>query len=154
MHAPSPMKVVIIATLMLAVAPTGHAEVYKWVDEKGRVHYGDRPLGESAKKVDIKPTPSDPANAASEARRREQRDRLLEAFEEERKEKKEAERVAREERAKKDELCTRVDKELTELGRGGRFYIQRKDGARDYLDEQAVAERIKKLEAASKKTCR
>jgi hypothetical protein len=38
--------------LALAVASLyAHAQVYRWVDDKGKVHYGDRPLGKENSKV-------------------------------------------------------------------------------------------------------
>jgi hypothetical protein len=45
--------------LALAAMTAQAAEVYKWTDEKGRVHFSDRPVA-SAKKIEVKP----PANTA------------------------------------------------------------------------------------------
>lgn len=59
-------------TLALAVAamPLAHAEVFKWVDENGQTHYGERKPGSaSASKVTIKPStataPATPPQPAS-----------------------------------------------------------------------------------------
>jgi hypothetical protein len=39
-----PRAVLVVGTLLVALLPAlAPGEVYKWVDEKGRVHYGDRP---------------------------------------------------------------------------------------------------------------
>lgn len=41
---------------------TGNAEIYKWVDDKGNVHYGDCPPAScESEEVQIAPTPSDQA---------------------------------------------------------------------------------------------
>ena len=47
-----------IALTLLISTPAG-AEIYKWVDEKGNVHYGDCPPPECASsEVSVTPTPS------------------------------------------------------------------------------------------------
>lgn len=38
----SPSRLAVLLILLLA-APAASAEVYQWVDQQGRVHYGDRP---------------------------------------------------------------------------------------------------------------
>lgn len=43
--------------MMLALATSAHAGVYKWVDSEGNVHYADRPPTEGAVEVDL-PEPS------------------------------------------------------------------------------------------------
>lgn len=53
----------LLLTAIVAGAPA-HAQVYKWVDEKGVTHYGQRPAHEApspAKKLDIRVTGNDPA---------------------------------------------------------------------------------------------
>lgn len=47
------MRKLILALLLLTGAVSA-AEVYKWTDDKGRVHYGDRPH-QSAEKLNVKP---------------------------------------------------------------------------------------------------
>ncbi len=48
--------VVVMALWLLATAP-GHAEIYKWVDENGVVHYGDRRPDQAAETVDVEVAP-------------------------------------------------------------------------------------------------
>jgi hypothetical protein len=51
--------------LVLALPLCVHAQVYRWVDEKGKVHYGDRPIAKEVKSVPVlreaKPQESAPA---------------------------------------------------------------------------------------------
>jgi hypothetical protein len=44
--------------LLLAIPLYGQAQVYRWVDEKGKVHYGDRPVAKEVLRVPglIEPT--------------------------------------------------------------------------------------------------
>jgi hypothetical protein len=57
------------------------AEVYKWVDEDGQIHYGDKPGNQNSKVINIKEN-----RAASQAdiQRESRRQRLLEVMTEER----------------------------------------------------------------------
>ncbi|HEX6827882.1 MAG TPA: DUF4124 domain-containing protein [Burkholderiales bacterium] len=48
--------------LLIAVAGPAYSGVYKWMDEKGNVHYSDQPVGE-AQKLRIQSNPQ-PAAAA------------------------------------------------------------------------------------------
>lgn len=55
-----------LIALLLALSVTdAPAQVYKWVDEKGRVHYGEKPPAAS-KPSTVKP-PAAPANAPAKA---------------------------------------------------------------------------------------
>ncbi|HIV69762.1 MAG TPA: DUF4124 domain-containing protein [Candidatus Aquabacterium excrementipullorum] len=47
-------------TCAVHMASAAHAEVYKWVDDKGQTHYGERKpdAGSTVSKVKIRPSPS------------------------------------------------------------------------------------------------
>lgn len=65
------MRIALLLLLLLHTAGALAAKVYTWTDERGVVHYTDRPLGpeaakevpgvESDRKVDLKPKPADDA---------------------------------------------------------------------------------------------
>ena len=57
-----------IATICLAASCAFAGDVYKWTDEDGNVHYGDRPTAGS-ERMDIVSRPTDPAAVSA---RREQ----------------------------------------------------------------------------------
>lgn len=115
------------------------AEVYKWTDAEGRIHYGDRPQDTSATAVPIESTP--PADPALNERR-EREKRLLEVFEDEREtQRKEAERLAVE-RLEQQQRCA-FARELLARYRTARYlYEQDEQGNRDILpdEERAAAE--------------
>jgi hypothetical protein len=48
------MRTLLLAAIFVATAPA-YAEVYKWVDEKGVVHYTDKPPTENAKPAQLPP---------------------------------------------------------------------------------------------------
>ncbi|MCK4950814.1 MAG: DUF4124 domain-containing protein, partial [Gammaproteobacteria bacterium] len=48
------MRLLLLAVIWLALIPV-QADVYRWVDEDGAVHFGDRPANkQSAEKIEIK----------------------------------------------------------------------------------------------------
>ena len=57
------------------------AEVYKWTDEDGRIHYGDRPDGKNPQQININETNP---NSGENIDRMEKRQRLLNVLDEER----------------------------------------------------------------------
>ena len=47
---------VIIAAIVITTAPNVGAAIYKWVDDKGKVHYSDQPIDpKRAEKIEIAP---------------------------------------------------------------------------------------------------
>lgn len=66
----------IAAAVLMLAAVAAHAEVYKWTDDKGRVHYGDKPPASTpagtkkAVELDIpEPSAADRQEAADRAAR-------------------------------------------------------------------------------------
>lgn len=61
------MKAAIFAAIVLAIAPAiAQAQVYKWVDEKGVTHYGERPAGKNARPVPLKDAAGGPREEQAE----------------------------------------------------------------------------------------
>jgi hypothetical protein len=62
-----------LGLVLAVVAAPSWAQVHRWVDENGRVHYGDRPLGTTGTTLRIRsesataPTAAGPAGPASAA---------------------------------------------------------------------------------------
>jgi hypothetical protein len=81
----------ILASVLVMLAPSAPAALYKWVDEKGRVQYSDKPPAESSKggvemsnrgvvkkKLDTAPTPEEKkAQEEAAARRRAEQQEAL-----------------------------------------------------------------------------
>ena len=60
------VRLAVIASLGMTSAAS--AEIYRWVDENGRVHYGDQPPDQSAEALDVRPG-SGPSPGERAARR-------------------------------------------------------------------------------------
>ena len=87
-----------------------HAEIYKWVDENGRTHYGDRPHVNS-ESVNVRERPQQP-NVKVPADRLEKQQRFLRAREIERAKKQQAEAKEKHQAAKRKRNCERAKQEL------------------------------------------
>jgi len=48
------MRLILIAVLAAAASFAAYGDVYKWVDQNGNVHYGDKPK-QGGDRVDVKP---------------------------------------------------------------------------------------------------
>ena len=138
----------IAVALMLAVTTAGTAaagDIFKWTDEDGNVHFGDRPLGEDPEKVAIQSRPTNPervqatvqsrANAAAKAAEEEAAATPAGPSPEEL-------QAEADERAEK---CGKYREQLQRFVRSRRLYREDESGERVYLDEdemQAARERV------------
>jgi hypothetical protein len=134
-------------------ASSALAEFYRWTDEAGRVHYGERPPAEGAERIAIESpsTATDPP--PDEAARRARRERLLESFEYERSRKAEAaaEAERREQRRRRD--CDRAKQAWARLNYPGPIYLTDEEGTRRYLDEAGRVAEKARLRPAYRQAC-
>ena len=134
-----------IALAALLIAPPAFAEMYKCVDQRGRVVYADKPQpGCKGGAVDIQPIPSisgaplqapaAPSNAQQDAdfkRRQIERERQEMA-----------------ERQAQDQRCARARQELAWLSNNPRIARINDAGERVYIDESDREARIAQLRQA------
>lgn len=137
-----------LALLSFVVAAlAAHAQVYKWVDENGRVHYGEKPPeGVKSSEVSVKSAPSAAPPETSQTWKEKDAEFQRRKIEREQKEQaSEAERKRLAEARRRD--CANARGELDILTRGGGVYRTDEKGERLYLQESQRAARI---EAAKK----
>lgn len=129
--------VAIFSTLL--VAGSAHAEVYKWVDENGRVHFGDKAPSQQkqVQTLDLpESAPAAPTVDPSDEERRQRQERLTRALAEERLEK---ERLAAEEKQKaekKKEYCQRFRNRMKRLEASSQVYSENRDGTVTYWKDK------------------
>jgi hypothetical protein len=140
------MRLLVTLAIVLAACPAFAQQMYKWVDEAGKVHYSDQPPPETAKsgkKLDIRAAPvgapgktaAAPAGAKSPTDLdMEFRKRQLQKAEGEQKGKKEAEL-----NAEKQKNCTEAKNRLATLERGGRVAKYGPNGETLYLSDEEIA---------------
>jgi hypothetical protein len=159
------LSVAIWLTLCLSLPAS--AQMYKWVDSNGEVHYSDKPppgniKGEKLREPAPPPAASAPAAGKGEAKKdaakagpktaaeQEQafRKRQLDAAKtQESEEKKQAE--ARD----KAENCNRARAAVANLQIGGRQMRADEKGERVYLDEQQIAQELARAQQVAAATC-
>lgn len=136
----------IFLVVMTSVAQAG---VYKWTDEQGRVHYGDKPTS-TADEVKIN-NQRGSGQADQPASRRELQQRFLRAREEERKEKQQERNKKKQKIAEAKQKCVQAKKQYDKYHHAGSIYVKGKDGEREHLSfkerdayEKLLASKVKK----------
>ena len=134
-----------------------HAEVYKWVDEDGTVHYGDKPAeGSEEIKVQEYKTQDAPAdfNNGEELSREEKRQRISDALEEDRLAKKEEREKKRKEREKRRKECNYLRDKQRGFASAGYLYKLDRDGNRIHMSNTQREQAENNLNKRIQKACR
>lgn len=141
----------LIVVLLVVGTPVWAAGVYKWVDEQGRVHYGDKPQGGQAESVDVK---SEPGTSSAPAVDLDQtRQRLLQAYEEERLEREQKRAEAAKEAERRKQNCARAKDELRNLETASYLYDFDEKGERVILNDAEHARALARARADVKEWC-
>ncbi len=147
------MRGAIALAALLAAATAAHAQVYRWVDEQGKVHYGERPpSGAKASPVQDKlaAPPGEPAPKAAPDASQQERDFQRRRMEREQKE-------AREQQAaeKAKQQCERERTRLAQLRNVRRIQsgVDEKGNLR-YMSDAERADAIASQEGAVARACR
>ncbi|MDR9436999.1 MAG: DUF4124 domain-containing protein [Thiohalophilus sp.] len=111
------------------------ADVYKWTDEQGRVHYGDKPPEKGAQSMDVDPGESSGSPIPGDAERREKTRRLLRAYEEERRIKQQREQRQQAQAAERRKRCAWARDRLRRYQQAGRLYDLDEQGNRKILGD-------------------
>ena len=139
------MKPLSLLVCMLLGLPAAAAEVFRWTDENGQVHFSQRPPPGGAQRMDLPETDAGTVSGdGGLAERRERERRLLDAYDYERTQKKA--RQAREAEAQRKIVarCERLHQYWRRLSFPAPVFITRDNGERDYLsDEQRAAEKAR-----------
>ncbi len=154
-----------MALLLALVSFNSYADLKKWVDSEGRVHYSDNPPPENVKSETLHVTPSPAAPAASSAAAGAAASgagapkTIFEKEADMKKEKKareEAEQKAakkQDEEAQKQKACAQAREQLATLQNAPRIVTYDEKGERVYLDDAARQQRVSDAEAAVSKYC-
>lgn len=142
-----------LVAVLLALAPAAQAAIYKWVDEDGNVHYGERPPLPDATPLAI-PNQPEKARPGAERERLERQKRMLEGYARKRAE----ERRQREEAARKAEqrkrACIEARDKFQAFERARYLYRLDENGERVVLNEEERAARMEKLRDRIRRNCK
>lgn len=114
------------------------AEVYRWVDANGKVHFGDRaPAGQKTETLDLpEAKPGQEAPTITDDERRLRQKKLVQMLEEERLAKEQAKQEKAAKAAERAKYCERFKNRLSYIDRYTHFYDENEDGTRKYMSEQ------------------
>lgn len=138
-----------LAAAVLIYADTLQAEVYKWVDDDGRVHYSDRP-GAQARQLNID---IGPAVGDAGIDRKEKRQRYLDAVAKERADKEQKEQEEKQRKAEQQRRCLFAKDRLYRLRRAGYLYDLDQSGERVVLTDSERETAIQDFEKNIQRYC-
>lgn len=141
--------------LLLVVSANATAGIYRWVDENGRVQFGDRqpPEVTTSDEVVIRNQGSVSEEVAP-VNRKEARDRLLEQYQREREEKKATAAKRDKEKKQREIRCNYARSRLTGYLESGSMFRHTPNQERKYLTDQERDAVIVRARADVKKWCK
>ena len=137
----------VIASAMTLLASAGAfaADIYKWTDAEGTVHYGDRPEGEQPQRLSIASRPTDPARIQAQTQARlEMKSKAAEQSAAAAAAGPSAEQLQAE-ASQRAEKCATYRERLQQFSNSRRLYREDEKGERVYLDDgetRAARERV------------
>lgn len=151
------MKPAATLLLLLACSHAG-AEIYKWTDENGRLHFGDSAAG--AGKPAQAVTPRSATGTVPEAARRpddarsaqERQRRLLDMYQREATEREAAARAEAERKSRQDLECERLRRILANM-EGRAVFVRGSDGEPQFLDDNQRQAYVDKTTAYLRENC-
>jgi hypothetical protein len=149
------MKKSVLLFIMLAPLSL-YAGVYKWVDDDGKVHYGDQPQpSQPSVEINIDDAPSvSSGSGEDQLTREEKRERLLQSMEEDRLEKQEQRDKQKALRAQNRQKCNRYRDRMRHYQRANALYRLDRDGNRVYVSDSDRAKSTKKLQVQIDRYCK
>jgi len=146
-----------LALSLLFTIVNVEAQVYKWVDENGKVHFGDQPPRKkpaSAEKVDLKVAPkTGNAAAPSDAERAKRQREMLKSMEKNRKQLEDKRNKEKENKKRKVAMCNKLKAKRDEMLRANAIYRTNDKGERVYMDEAEGTAYRNELVARYKREC-
>lgn len=123
------------------------AEIYRWTDAQGQVHFDQRPAA-GAEQVEVKPQVVERDEATREREARTER-----FFEARRQEQEKASSLAAERQAKRVQECRQLRQHLAQFQRDGLFYREGPNGERIYYSDSEVKATRRQLSSKLAERC-
>jgi hypothetical protein len=135
---------------LLALAPHAHAELYKWIDAQGKVHYTDQPPTVSAQTIKNSAT----GQAGTTTQATQSLNAQEQAYQKRRKEAEDARAKEAEQSRIARENCDKARKNLDALNNSSRVYTTNAAGQRTYMDDAARASALANSQKAVSEFCK
>lgn len=124
------MRALLLTAMLLPTLAC--AQIYRWTDADGRVHFGQRPAA-GAEQVEVRPQV---VERDEQTREREARSERF--FDARRQEQQAAREQASQAQAARERECQGLRRQLSQLQLGGRFFRNNAAGERVYYSESEV----------------
>lgn len=142
----------VIALALVGVFGPGNAEIYKWVDEQGQVHYGDKPQAQ-AESISVEGQ-GEPAKAPpDDSARRERQQRVLKSMQMERERKQALREQERASAQEAEQRCAEARQRLADISGAGFLYRRNAEGERVIFTDEERAQASEQAEAAVEHYC-
>lgn len=139
------MRVLLCLLLLPGLAA---AEIYRWTDANGQVHFGQRPAAVGAEKVEVKPQVVERDQLT-----REREERTNRFYDARREEQAQASAVAAENQAKRAEECRELRNKLASIPEGRSYYRKEANGERSYYSDEQVDTARQQLQSRVSERC-
>lgn len=124
-----------LGMLLFALNAQAQGGLYKWVDDKGVVHYSDtQPAGKASEKIKVKPQP--PLEGASPPQRSRSWQEQLQDSNERRFQEEKQQKAAQQKAQEAEQKCQRARNALDSLKRERPLYRVDKQGERSYMEDE------------------
>lgn len=143
----------LLASLACAavLVPAFADEIYRWVDEQGRVHFGDTPPPDSAERLQLTPAPSGDAQLQQ---RRERGERLLDIMAEDRQRRDEEKRAGEQAAADTRARCDLARKRASQATAANYIYQPTDDPVNPRILNEAERQKFEQqLQAEIRRYC-
>lgn len=136
----------LLLTLILMPA-LASAQIYRWTDAEGRVHFGQRPPA-GAEQIEVRPQVVERDDQTREREARSER-----FFDARRQEQQAAREQASQTRADREQECQSLRSQLSQLQLGGRFFRNDAAGERVYYSDSELEAARQRLAARISQVC-
>ena len=148
--------IITMALLAILFSSAANAEIFKWVDANGKVHYSDQKFNPAAQTVNVKTGSKTLAHAEQSVEERlMQQQKYVNFLQSERVERQEKRQEAKQEEDKKRKLCVAMQDQLNGYTQGNyRWYeLDEKTGERKFLADDKIEAKKQQLQSDLKSNC-
>ncbi|GGC82588.1 DUF4124 domain-containing protein [Marinobacter halophilus] len=144
---------ILMLTVLMAATPSfaGAASVYKWTDESGVTHFGDRqPTGQNSEQVNVRSGTS--RNPGNQRQSPQQQLDQLEEQQQAQQQRREESAVEEARRKQREANCATARSNLNVISSNARIRVE-KDGEMRYLSPEEIDEQRRQFEEIAAENC-
>ena len=140
--------------LLLFFTPLANAEIYKWTDENGRTHYGDKPGAESTEVIEYQAGQAEQIEAGRSWQEIQQdQEKVLNYLEEAREERQQVRQEKSNRLQQQKQNCQEAEDYRREYTSAPRYYREGKHGKPEFISQDEIDAEVEKAESYLKKNC-